>query len=245
MSAEKYQLKLSNFDGPLDLLLHLISRAKIEVKDIFVSEITEQYLAYLQQSDMQDLESASEFLEMAATLLYIKSRALLPKIKTETEEELSEEDRLVQRLNEYKRFKEAAEQLRELEESGREFYYKLPEEIVDTRAPVLINASVEALVGAYQAMLAKVKIQRQQENDVVIQADYVSMHDKMRLIMARLAVREEIDFAELFSPEPTRMEVAVTFYALLELIAQGKITVSQNDIFGAIGIYRRQKERNK
>ena len=94
MSAEKYQLKLSNFDGPLDLLLHLISRAKIEVKDIFVSEITEQYLAYLQQSDMQDLESASEFLEMAATLLYIKSRALLPKIKTETEEELSEEDKM-------------------------------------------------------------------------------------------------------------------------------------------------------
>ena len=89
MSAEKYQLKLSNFDGPLDLLLHLISRAKIEVKDIFVSEITEQYLAYLQQSDMQDLESASEFLEMAATLLYIKSRALLPKIKTETEEDIS------------------------------------------------------------------------------------------------------------------------------------------------------------
>jgi segregation and condensation protein A len=244
MIAEKYQLKLANFDGPLDLLLHLISRAKIEVKDIFVSEITEQYLAYLQQSDMQDLESASEFLEMAATLLYIKSRALLPKIKSEEEEELSEEDRLVQRLNEYKRFKEAAEELRELEESSREFYYKRPEEIIDTRAPVLINASVEALMNAYRVMLAKTKVQRQQENNVVIRADYVSMHDRMRLIMARLAVREAVDFAELFSPQPTRMEVAVTFYALLELIAQGKITVRQSNVFGTIDIYRKQKEQN-
>ena len=131
--AQKYQCKLDNFDGPLDLLLHLIRRAKISIQEIFVSEITEQYLAYLQQSDMQDLEGASEFLEMAATLLYIKSRALLPRRPAEEDEEVSEEDQLVQRLTEYKRYREAAEQFGKMEARGRAYFYKLPEEIVDTR----------------------------------------------------------------------------------------------------------------
>ncbi len=244
MTKEKYQLKLTNFDGPLDLLLHLISRAKIEIKDIFVSEVTEQYLSYLQQSDMQDLEGASEFLEMAATLLYIKSRALLPKLKNENTDELTEEDLLVQRLNEYKRFKCAAECFRELEEKGRKIYYKLPEEIVDTRAPVYINANVKALVEAYkEMMMTRLNDKHDQNKDIVINADYVSMHEKMRLIMSKLKVETVLDFSALFSSSPTRMEIAVTFYALLELISQGKVFVSQKNAFGNIGIYKKQKDQ--
>lgn len=242
MGTEKYQLKLSNFDGPLDLLLHLISRAKIEIKDIFVSEITEQYLSYVRQSDLTDLDSASEFLEMAATLLYIKSRALLPKAKVEEEDGLSEEDKLIQRLDEYKKYKEAAEQMRQMEEQGRTFFYKLPEELIDTRAPVILNASVQALTEAYRLLMEKIDKQEQDRPEVVVNPDYVSMHAKMNLILMRVNSGKELNFFDLFSPSPTRMEVAVTFYALLELIGQGKITVKQKDMFGNIGIYRKQKE---
>lgn len=240
--AQKYQLKLENFDGPLDLLLHLIRRAKISIQEIFVSEITEQYLAYLQQSDMQDLEGASEFLEMAATLLYIKSRALLPRKPVEEDEELSEEDRLVQRLTEYQRYREAAEQFGEMEARGRAYFYKLPEEIVDMRAPVIVNASVAALEQAYRALLARGGAEKPAAEEVVVRADYVSMHGRMRYILAQLGIRDRVDFFSLFSPSPTRMEVAVTFYALLELIAQGKIAVRQDSAFDNIEIVRRQRQ---
>ena len=101
-NSGKYEVKLNNFDGPLDLLLQLISKAKIEIKDIFVSEITDQYLRYLAETDMDDLENSSEFLEMAATLLYIKSRALLPRIKEESDED--PEGELIARLEEYRRY---------------------------------------------------------------------------------------------------------------------------------------------
>ena len=126
-NSGKYEVKLNNFDGPLDLLLQLISKAKIEIKDIFVSEITDQYLRYLAETDMDDLENSSEFLEMAATLLYIKSRALLPRIKEESDED--PEGELIARLEEYRRYREAAEEMRFLESAARDIYYKLPEEI--------------------------------------------------------------------------------------------------------------------
>ena len=128
-----YEIKLTNFEGPLDLLLHLISKAKIEPKDIFVSEITEQYLAYMAQSDLLDLERASDFLQMAATLLYIKSRALLPAGRAEAELDengLTPEEQLVARLNEYRRYKAVSEELKALEEKGRGQFFRLPEEIL-------------------------------------------------------------------------------------------------------------------
>ena len=236
---EKYQLKLSNFDGPLDLLLHLISKAKIEIKDIFVSEITEQYLEYIRESETEDLESTSEFLEMAATLLYIKSRSLLPKEKTVTEEE-SPEDELVRRLEEYKKYKEASELMREFEKDSRGIYYKLPEEITDTREPVYLNADVDLLCRAFSELLKREE-KKPGSEDVVIQRDYVSMHAQMRMITSRLGKERKVDFFSLFSEHPTRMEIAVTFYALLELISQGRITVLQDDTFGNIEIERKDR----
>ena len=129
------EYKLSNFEGPLDLLLHLISKAKIEPKDIFVSEITTQYLRMMKNVDELDMDSASDFLQMAATLIYIKSRSLLPVKRRDDDlddDGLTPEEHLIVQLNEYKRYKEASEQLRMFEEGGQRDYYKLPEEIVDS-----------------------------------------------------------------------------------------------------------------
>ena len=121
-----YAFKLESFEGPLDLLLHLIAKAQVDIKDIFVSEITDQYLAYLEQMEQLDMEQASEFLTMAATLLNIKSRSLLPK--PETPEEDDPEALLILQLEEYKKIKQASLVLQEMEKSAAKSYFKLPEE---------------------------------------------------------------------------------------------------------------------
>ncbi len=241
-NSGKYEVKLNNFDGPLDLLLQLISKAKIEIKDIFVSEITDQYLRYLAETDMDDLENSSEFLEMAATLLYIKSRALLPRIKEESDED--PEGELIARLEEYRRYREAAEEMRFLEGAARDIYYKLPEEIADTREDVYLNADTVLLYEAMKELLLRTGKNRAREEEVVIRQDYVSVHAQMRMIRNKLRRKESVSFFSLFSENPSRMEIAVTFYALLELINQGRITITQKDAFGDISIMRREKEKN-
>ncbi|MBR2223495.1 MAG: segregation/condensation protein A, partial [Christensenellaceae bacterium] len=127
------QYRLENFEGPLDLLLSLVTSAKIEIKDIFISEITEQYLSLMDQAESLDMDTASEFLQLASDLLYIKSRSLLPKKVPEDdldEEGLTPEERLTKRLEEYRVYKEVSEKLRDFEKQGLLYRYKLPEEIL-------------------------------------------------------------------------------------------------------------------
>ena len=243
----QYEIKLTNFEGPLDLLLHLISKAKIEPKDIFVSEITEQYLAYMEQSELLDLERASDFLQMAATLLYIKSRSLLPAGRAEAdldENGLTQEEQLVARLNEYRRYKAISEELKRLEEKGQGQFFRLPEEILAPAGEELSfkNASVDALMAAYLKVLQKTKEQRSEEQrHVVIERDHVSLRAQIRTILARLTIKPQIRFEELLSKEPSRMEIAVTFLGLLELLHQGQIRIAQAHAFGEIYVTRNEK----
>ena len=125
-----YQVHLKQFDGPLDLLLHLIEQAEVDIKDIFISEITTQYLAYMAQVDELDMDTASEFLTMAATLVYIKSRSLLPRPPKEEEEGEDPAETLIRQLREYKAIKLAGQRLQELEQAARGMYTKLPEEFL-------------------------------------------------------------------------------------------------------------------
>ncbi|MGI6663978.1 MAG: segregation and condensation protein A [Christensenellaceae bacterium] len=240
----QYELKLTNFEGPLDLLLHLISRAKIEPKDIFVSEITEQYLSYMDEDVLADLDAASEFLQMAATLLFIKSRSLLPRIKEELEEELSPEDQLIQRLHEYKKYKEAAKELKQLEEEYKEQFFKLPEEMVTEEPiePVLVGADITLLFTAYQKLLEQAKeIEEMPPQDVVVYRDEYSMRGQRRLILRQLREKKEVLFHELFSLQPSRQEIVTTFAALLELISKEQAGVTQHKLFGEIAIYHKQE----
>ena len=152
-----YIVSLKQFDGPLDLLLTLISNAKVDIQDIFVSEITEQYLETMNLVDELDMDSASEFLQMAATLLEIKSRAMLPKPpKPESEDELSPEEALIKQLTEYKQFKEASERMHELEEEARALMTKMPEEYPLPPPNIEITGlTLDKLVRAFERVLAR------------------------------------------------------------------------------------------
>ena len=238
-----YELKLSNFEGPLDLLLHLISKAKIEIKDIFVSEITEQYLSYMSQTDTLDMESASDFLQMAATLLYIKSRSLLPGRRAEEddldENGLTPEEQLVARLNEYRRYKMVADELKELEAEGRQTFYKLPEELMPQQEEAeFSNNDVSLLMDAFLKLMENIQREEKEREEVVIYKDRFSIHKQMKMIMGRLTIKSRVTFAELLSERPTREELAVTFMSLLELLHDAKVAIRQHKTFGEIFITR-------
>ena len=152
-----YYVSLKQFEGPLDLLLHLITRAKVDIKDIFISEITEQYLASMGSVDELDMDTASEFLTMAATLLEIKSRALLPRPPEPTEDgEETPEQTLIRRLEEYKLYKESAGRMKEFEQAAMQVFSKLPEEYPLPPQPVeLTGLSLDGLVRALERILAR------------------------------------------------------------------------------------------
>ncbi|NLT98709.1 MAG: segregation/condensation protein A, partial [Christensenellaceae bacterium] len=149
MEGDDYTVRIEHFEGPLDLLLHLVGRARINIEDIFVSEVTGQYLAYVSSMDALSMESASEFLEMAATLLYIKSRMMLPAEQVEEEEEDPEQE-LIHRLKTYKIYKEAAEALKGYEARAERVYFKLPEEIGFPGEKLLLEQmTLDGLCAAY------------------------------------------------------------------------------------------------
>ena len=242
--AQKYELKLAGFEGPLDLLLHLISKAKIELQDIFVSEITEQYLEYVQAAQELDMEMASDFLQMAATLIYIKSRSLLPqkRIQEDVDEEgLTPEEQLVRRLQEYKCFKEVSEELKELEANANGICYKLPEEITGQEFAVepSFKGDAAALAAAYLKVLNRIRQRENKPEDVVIHRDGFSVRQQTKVILARLTIKSEVEFDELLSPNPDREELAVTFLSLLELLHQSRISVRQSKVFATIHIRKK------
>lgn len=236
-----YNFKLSAFEGPLDLLLHLISQAKIEIKDIFVSEITAQYLRYMEDCDTTDLDMMSEFLQMAATLVYIKSRSVLPYLRSEDEDD-SLEEKLVQRLYEYKLHKESAEHLRELAESVKGEFSKYPEELLpENVGNVFINADVQGLYTAFLSLLKQARRleEKNRPGEFNIGLDQYSVQTQLKVIIGRLAIKEKLDFSELFSGVPGRLEIVATFAALLELLAQNRVGVRQRQLFGNIEVYRK------
>lgn len=241
-----YQIKLPVFEGPFDLLFHLIEKNEVDIYDIPIARITEQYLEFLATMQMLDLEVASEFLVMAATLLSIKARMLLPKPPVETVEEDDEfgadpRDELVERLLEYKKFKQLADFLKEREISQEKVYTRPNEEemfvhLFSEENP-LEGISMDNLLGALQEVLERAA---EEELSGEIVRDEVSMRDKMKEIMHRLILKPKgIVFRDLFRLKSTRVEVVMTFLALLELIKLGKIRVHQSKSFGEIMIYSR------
>lgn len=238
-----YTVRLKEFEGPLDLLLHLISRAKIDIRDIFVSEITEQYLASMENIASLDMDAASEFLAMAATLLEIKSRALLPKPPKVEEGEESPEEALIRRLSEYAALREGVDHMHRFEEAASRMFSKLPEE-VPLPPPVfeLPNLTMDGLLEALRRVLTRAAEQPEPAAPVrEILRHKVSVESCMFSISSRL--REgPCHFDELFSTSPSREEVVTLFMALLELLRLGKLRVEQTGVFGDITL---MEKRNK
>lgn len=233
-----YQVRIENFEGPLDLLLHLIKKNEINIYDIPVAMIAQQYLHYLEAMEELNLNVAGDFLVMAATLLQIKSKMLLPGDETadENEEGPDPREELVRRLLEYKAFKEAARQLDDQEKVWREVFWReqapLVEEVEEDLP--LENVSLFDLVDALKEVLERNPSSRLIE----IVPDNLTVRERMNLILETLEGKDSVSFAALFEGSSHRMVVVVTFLALLELMKLRVARVFQAETFGPILVSR-------
>ncbi len=239
-----YVVSLNEFDGPLDLLLTLISRAKIDIHEIFVSEITEQYLQSMAGLDQLDMDSASEFLAMAATLMEIKSRALLPRPPKEPEEgEETPEQALIRQLTEYKAFKEASSDMKRLEEEAKALLSKLPEEYPLPPPEVeLTGLTLDGLTRAFAKVLRRFEDRQNQPAPVQreIRRDSITVQQGMFRIQSRIQ-KKPVKFSALFEDSPSKVEVVTVFMALLEMLKLERVSVSQSNAFEEIMVSKRRK----
>lgn len=234
-------VKLQAFEGPLDLLLHLIEKNKINIYDIPIVEITEQYMEYIKQMKEHDLNVVSEFLVMAAWLLEIKSKMLLPKEVNDEGEEEDPREELVRQLLEYKMYKFMASELKERQVDAALSFYKestVPKEVAQYEEPVDLE---ELLSGVSLAKLYKVfELVIKKQKDKVdpirskfgqIQKEEVSLSDKMDYVQEYARNNKKFNFRVLLEENKTKMQMIVTFLAILELMKVGDIKISQEDIF--------------
>lgn len=231
-------VRLSQFEGPLDLLLHLIHNAQISIADIFVSEITAQYIEMVSGMDTLDMETASEFIAMAATLLYIKSRSLLPRPKAEPEEEEDPETLLIRQLQAYETCKEIAAKLSERLQGGRS-YGKLPDEIV-TSAPGALweETSVQALFEAFAEAMLRDKTPPPPPAPREVVKDAYPITERIAYLQSLLASGKSVRFSEVLRASHNRMERVSTFMAILEMLSAGQVWVRQESAFEDIFIER-------
>ena len=239
----KIDVKLEVFEGPLDLLLHLIEKNKVSIYDIPIVVITSQYMEYIREMEKErSMESMSEFLVMAATLLRIKSKMLLPQPQKEEEEDPREE--LVQRLTEYKMYKYAASELKDLSVDARKIFYRqetVPEEIRHYEEPVcpeeiVGNVTLEKLNQVFHMVMCRKK---DREDPVrsrfgKIQKEKYKVEDRMKDILCQIRGFQKINFRTLLDIQPAKEMVIVTFLAVLELMKTGEIRAVQENNFSEI-----------
>jgi segregation and condensation protein A len=230
-----YKVKLEVFEGPLDLLLYLIKRDEIDIYDISIERITRQYLEYLQAFKELNIDLAGEFVLMAANLLYIKSRSLLPLDQQPPDEDADEDDprwELIRQLIEYKKFKEAAELLhaRALEQEN-----VFARAVTDTpESPLCLGeVGIFQLINAFQNVIKRIEAREELQE---IFGENFTVSDKIETILARVGEGLTLKFSELFAHMASRVEIVVTFLALLELIRLKQVRASQADPFGEIQI---------
>lgn len=239
-------VKLEAFEGPLDLLLHLIDKNKIDIYDIPIVEITQQYLDFIKQMETQDMNVMSEFLVMAATLLDIKCKMLLPKEVNEEGEEEDPRAELVQKLLEYKMYKYMSFELKDKQVDAQKTWYKpptLPKEILEYRQPVDYKELIGDVTLHKLHEIFKMIVKKQEDKiDPVrsqfgrIEKDEVNMDDKILFIEAYMKQHQRFSFRKLLEEQYSKMEVIVTFLVILELMKVGKISIEQEAIFDDIVI---------
>ncbi len=240
-----YRVKLPVFEGPLDLLLFLIKQSHIDVTNLPIAEITEQYLQYLGLMQILDLDIAGDFLVMAATLLQIKSKMLLPPDENAVDEEEEPDPRaeLVRKLLEYQQFKAAADRLQDLEQQRLAVFTRMPPEGQGLEAEVVEEPFFEASIFDLLTALSQVlkKVPKEIFHEIV--QDEFTVEQMMAHLRAQMADEPRIEFSKLFEAAKNKLEVITTFLALLELIRQKFLVARQGEAFGEIVILRADQVR--
>ena len=233
-----YKVKLEIFEGPLDLLLYLIKRDELDIYEISLERITRQYLEYLQAFKELNIDVAGEFVVMAANLIYLKSRSLLPVEQQPPEEDAEEDDPrwdLIRQLIEYKKFKEAAAQLQVRQLEQERIFVREPGGMEPAlAAPLLLGeVGIFQLINAFQAVLKRVEAREDLQE---IFGEHYTVSDKIEWILQRVADGVPLRFSELFAAIASRVEIVVTFLALLELIRLRQVSAVQSNPFDEIEI---------
>ena len=239
LETKKYSIKIENFEGPLDLLCYLIDKNKMNIYDVNLSEITDQYIEYLNEMEEMNLEIASEFLVMASTLLYLKSKNLLPK-QEEEEEEIITEEELIRRIIEYKKFKEISKVFKENYDVYAKRFYKNQEEIKLPKQKLEKDYSNEVIPEIYRKLVERnsEKINRNAKNiEKIALVDKYTVADKVKEMYTILTKQKKFVFNKLFSlKKREKQEVVTAFSGLLELSRRSKVLTNQEKIFGDITV---------
>ncbi len=234
-----YTTVLSNFEGPLDLLLHLIKEERIEIKDVFVSQVTEQFLSYMKGLPYLDMEKASEYLNIAATIIDIKARSLVPPTVEGFEDYYDQDDdpeqELIRALEEYQMIKEEADKLKERETVG--YFFKEPDKDLTAVQVQYKDLTLDGLLKAFtKMMLRQESKKRENPPPREIPKDIYTVRDKIKHIRETVLKKETTAFEELFDESTTTVEIVTTFQALLELLKHQFIVVEQEEMFSSITI---------
>jgi segregation and condensation protein A len=232
-----FELKLPVFEGPLDLLLHLIEREELDITTVSLAQVTDQYWGYLHSASGLDPEALAEFIAIGARLLYIKSRALLPELRPRPRDEEKEDvgEQLAQMLVEYKRFRQAAETFRDLEERGQRAYPRLAPSKGVVLPPGLKGVTLDGLLSIFQEALSRQPAEEPVEGAIL--REPVTVDEKMETVMTAVGRgRGRASFRALVEACISRMEVIVVFLAVLELMKAGRVSAEQEESFGDIAL---------
>ena len=236
-----YKIKLEIFEGPLDLLLYLVRKDHLNIYDIPIAEVTDQYLQYLNLMQLLDLNIAGEFLVMAATLMQIKSKMLLPAQESEQtqEEQFDPREELIRQLLEYERFKEIADELRKKEQNQQDIFKrpKVKESQIPVEPANYFEASIFDLINAFSKALEETP--KELFYDII--KDEFTIEEKIHDILHLLLLKTSVSLSELFSQAKNKIEIIVSFLAILELIRLKEIVACQKELFGEIEIIRNQE----
>ncbi len=251
--SEEISYKLDKFEGPLDLLLHLIEKDKINIYDIPISQITEQYLDYMSHMETEDLNIVSDFLLMAATLLDIKAKMLLPReVDEETGEEIDPRSELVERLLEHKKFKLIARELADREFETEKYLYKdptIPKEVLKYEPPVNLDELFDGMTLArlqsiFEAVMKRKedRVDPERSKFGTIKKEPISLEQRIGSLMTYARNNRKFSFRNLLEKQSTKFEVVVTFLAVLELVKMGKLSLMQEKLFDDISIETLEEE---
>ena len=244
LETAKYNIKIENFEGPLDLLCHLIDVNKMDIYDVNINDITDQYIDYIKKMEEMDLEVTSEFLVMASNLLYIKSKKLLPRIEEE-EEMISEED-LIQRIIEYKQYKEITKTFAQMYSQNNKRFYRAPESIKLPKQELVVNYKIDDIINMYKEILERTSVKENKNaknlEKIAIIENY-SVGDTVKTMFRELIRKPKFVFNKLFSLNKCKpQEVVTAFSGLLEMSRRSKVETSQEYLFGDIEVTKKKRE---